>query len=142
MGAGSSHIECAEKLLRESRSISGDDLEPVQLLMATLLEAQVHATLALVEDVFPNEDAATVLPVLWWLDDDQESTEPELYLSADIARAAGAKQFREANFPDLQDAQLVWSAAEQENGSDTVELVAAGRRTGIIVRPIRPKDAA
>lgn len=47
MATGPQHYADAEALLRESRSITADDLDPAQLLMATLAEAQVRATLAL-----------------------------------------------------------------------------------------------
>jgi hypothetical protein len=44
---GPEHYLEAAHLLRYSRSITADDLDPAQLLAVILAEAQVHATLAL-----------------------------------------------------------------------------------------------
>jgi hypothetical protein len=162
MATGPQHYQRAEQLLTESRTIGGDDLDPWQLLMATLAGAQARATLALAAAVALSENGsmpgtdfdawATVASAdpaqsgrsaVWWLDDGHENPgEPELYLSEAAAIAAGNKQFREANFPEHQDAELTWTVFEEENGPDALELVAAGRCTGMIVRPVRPKAAA
>jgi len=62
MATGPEHYTAAQKLLTESHSIGGDDLSPAQLLMATLAEAQVHATLALAAATALQHDAP------WWHD--------------------------------------------------------------------------
>jgi len=75
MATGPEHYTAAQKLLTESHSIGGDDLSPAQLLMATLAEAQVHATLALAAatalDPIGDDRAhpdATASPdaIAWW----------------------------------------------------------------------------
>lgn len=159
MTSGPTHFTAAESLLASGRGIAADDLEPAQLLTAVIAEAQVHATLALASATalrieYPEytrgEDsgwaavaglapsAAADPARVWWLDDGQENPgEPLLYTRQGLAFAAGVTRYREDN-PQSRDALCVWTVFE-ENGPDALELVAAGKCTGIIVRPIRPK---
>jgi hypothetical protein len=165
MATGPEHFAEAESLLEQADEwLNGEDA-PDELAHARrgedLTAAQVHATLALAaatalseNGAMPGADfdawakVASADPAqrlrlsVWWLDDGHENPgAPELYFTQGAALDAGVKQFRDDNF-DRQDAQLTWTLFEEENGEGSLELVADGRCTGIIVRPVQPKDAA
>lgn len=131
MVTGLTHFAAAEKLLRDSRGIAADDLEPAQLLSAVLAEAQVHATLAL----------ASVRDLqVWWLDDGRESPEPDLYATYAAAIGAGERQFRDDN-PGTTITLLGWQLIDERDHDSGSELVVNGHRTGITVHRLRPKAA-
>lgn len=169
MPSGPQHYAEAEQLLEQADEwLNGEDApDSFELVHARRAEdmaaAQVHATLALAaatalvpsevgapeyrdyqewRAVAGNTDNATGPALVWWLDDGHENPDaPTLYLDYGHALEAGVSRFREANFPELQDTRLVWADMPDEDGPG-VELIAAGRATGITLRPIRPKDGA
>jgi len=162
MATGPEHYAAAQTLIHNSHGITADDLEPAQLLMAVLVEAQARATLALA--------AATALRVeypeytrgddsgwtavagdtitrntnlVWWLDDSGESPEPELYASYNDAATIGRKQWTDAN-PTTTVRMWGWHEVEDSDPPDGVglgdmQLVVNDQETGIFVRPRRPK---
>lgn len=158
MSSGPENYAAALKLLRDSRGITADDLEPAQLLTAVLAEAQVRATLALAAATWFADPTGEVtdmgkewwtvageprssgaLPgTVWWLDDGQENPgPPRLYTTEAAARDAGVKQYRDDNFGGTR--EFNWLPVDDED--DEIELAVNGSRTGIVVRPVRPKDA-
>lgn len=164
MATGPENYTEAERLLADAinpRTGSPYDEDPRGVISNTLRAALIRATLALASATALSENgsmpgvdfdawakAASADPsqaaraAVWWLDDGHENPgAPDLYLTQGEALAAGTKQFRDDNF-DRQDAQLTWTLFEEENGEGSLELVADGRCTGIIVRPVQPKAAA
>jgi hypothetical protein len=157
MATGPQNYAEAEKRLARLPDLKAGSDEAIEALLEAIargLLASAAATALSENGAMPGVDfdawakAASADPtqsgrpaVWWWLDDGHENPGvPELYLTQGAALEAGAKQFRDANF-DQQDVHLTWTLFEEENGPEALELVAAGRCTGIIVRPVRPKAA-
>ncbi len=75
---------------------------------------------------------------VWWLNGDDEYTDPEVFASESVAKDAAVREYREAN--DLTEEFLGWLGKElpafawraHEDGG--VELYVDGRGTGLIVR--------
>ena len=127
-----------------------------------LLEAQVRAMLALAAATavaegcsMPGVDfdawyaavgvkRAIETPRVWWVDDGQENPgKPPLYTSEPTARDAAIKRFEHDNpFTDTFPGIVSWQRPQDEDDTDDAELSIKGRRTGIFVRPLQPKDGA
>jgi hypothetical protein len=167
MATGPEHYTEAEKCLAKADDYPyGDEREST-----AFRGAQVHATLALAAakalsegGMMPGADfdawaavcaSAPKQPVestpLWWLDDGHENPgPPELYTSDEAAREAAEKQYCNAN-PLAAGVSMQWQLTEDVETDDDgapvgafydMELIGAGWRTGIFVRPVWPKDAA
>lgn len=160
MASGPSHYAEAERLF--AQAINPYENLPYDNDMSSriLAAAQVQATLAhaaatalseggmmpgAAADAWAAACATQPIPAagttrVWWLDDGQENAgAPELYATHGAAFAAGIAEFRAANPQQFLPSELVWS---EFDGPETLELVAAGRRTGIFVRPVQPKGGA
>ena len=79
--------------------------------------------------------------LVWWSDCENEYAEPEIYATRSHALDQAIEDFKTANWPELQDADLRW---EPEGDSDAgpLVLIAAGKDTGIVVRPLTVRTAA
>ncbi len=167
MGTGPEHYAEAERLIADSinpHTGGPYDDDPVGCIRNSLLAAQAHATLALTAATAPithrnvvDQTAAWAevigaapprIRLTWWLDDGQENPgKPPLYTTYETACQAGAERYKADNpFADLitRTDALCWLDVEDadDDAREDVELAVNGRRTGIFVRPIRPKDEA
>jgi hypothetical protein len=78
-------------------------------------------------------ETTTAPATVWWLEGDNEYAEPDVYATQQLAQDAALREFRAANFPELQDAVHEWQLEEHGEG---LELVVAGERTRLIVRQL------
>lgn len=166
MSTGPQHYREAEQLLGYASEL-GDEMRGSTRDMSFLAEAQAHATLALAAATALNpcevgapeyrayqgwraiaentQGAPAAAPAqVWWLDDGEEHAgKPPLYTDGATARDAAIKLFERDNpFTDTG-GFVSWQQSEDEDdAADDAELTVRGRRTGIFVRPIRPKDGA
>lgn len=163
MATGPQHYAEAERLLADVLNPSTGnpfDDDEVGIVRNSLKAAQVHATLALAAATAPishrnvvDETAAwaevigTAPPhvrLAWWLDDGQENPgKPMLFTTYEAACHAGTVVYKSDNpFANVDSADaLRWLGLEDadDDTREDVELVVGDHRTGIIVRPIRPK---
>lgn len=171
MSSGPEHYAEAEQLLAQADEwLDGEDApDSFELVHARRAEdlaaAQVHATLALAAatalaeggmmpggefDAWIAVCASQPIPAgapaqVYWLDDGHENAgKPPLYTTDSAAYGAAVDRYCQDNpLSDPDSDQVDWLAPEDEDdATGDVELAIRGRRTGIFVRPIRPKDVA
>jgi len=87
-------------------------------------------------------DAPAPRPTVWWFDTGEfDYDPPKLYATEQLARDAATEHYRHFNFP--KDVDFAWLQEPDDDDPDRgFELVAAGRKTGHIVRPLTVQGAA